>query len=98
MLQWYIYVTEMDPNHTFIFDYISHDHMNIIMFSKIFLLSGLQNCNYLKHQRNTLEIHPYYINTFKYTKKYMRDLDPLSKFWSHNSEIYMPMPLKAEII
>jgi len=28
---------EMDPNYTFIFDYISHYHMNSIMLSKIFL-------------------------------------------------------------
>jgi len=35
-----IFVTELwktDPNHTFIFDYISHYHMNSIMLSKIFL-------------------------------------------------------------
>jgi len=36
---------EMDPNQTFIFDYISHYHMNIIKLSKIF--RGLQNLNYL---------------------------------------------------
>jgi len=35
-----LYVTEFcekDPNHTFMFDYISHYHMNSIKFYNIFL-------------------------------------------------------------
>jgi len=28
---------EMDPNHTFMYDYISHYHMNSVMFSLIFV-------------------------------------------------------------
>jgi len=56
MLEHLINVTEFwetDPNHTFIFDYISHHHMNSNIPPKI--LCGLQNRNYLQHQRNTLE-------------------------------------------
>ena len=42
------YVTEfweMDSNHTFIFDYMSHHHMNSNM--PLWILCGLQNRNYL---------------------------------------------------
>jgi len=43
-MSWTMYVIlyviefwEMDPNHTFIFDYISHYHIKSIMLYKIFL-------------------------------------------------------------
>jgi len=61
---------EVDPNHIFIFDHISHYHMNSSIFSKIFLnFCGLQIWNYLKHHRNTLEIYLHYI---KYLYKYIK--------------------------
>jgi len=55
---------EMDPNHTFIFDYILLYPMNCII-----LKTFLKPENKWK-QRNTLEIHPHY--TKKYTELHVR--------------------------
>jgi len=65
---------EMDPNHTFIFDYISCYHLNSSILPLI--LYGLQNLSYLKYQRNTLEIQLHHI---KYIKKY----NILCVIWIH---------------
>jgi len=78
---------EMDPNHTFIFDYISHHHMNSIMLSNIFL--GFMWTSKLKlsrrskkYSKNTTKLYEISLNTPRNTPNYMCDLDPLSKVWS----------------
>jgi len=90
------YVTEfweMDPNHTFIFDYISHYHMNSIMFSKIFpnfvwILKPKLFKTSKKYSRNTSVLNKIPSYTPRNTLNYMWDLDPLSKIWSHISSLH----------
>jgi len=64
----------MNPNHTFIFDYISYYHMNSIMLSKIFLnflrTSKLKLSRTLKkYSKNTSTLYKIFLNAPRNTLK-----------------------------